>query len=466
MKRICVWLLSALLLLGCVKPSPAPQQSPAPAVTIEATAAPTAEPTAAPEQESLAGCYENDSYDTAILTQIGEEYYLAASLYRLTFIEGAVGTRQGDRLVFAAADGNENPLTLSFFGDGDTYTLQVEESTWELLPAGTRVEGLIRTAQEPTAGGPLFVEEPEQTQAPVQGHYVFSPKVCSVYMQEVFGPDMCEAWYNLVDAVMAGEDTFPCKDQHTYDWVMGQFPYRCLPVLEELIDYAEDREHSVKDGVASFTYLVPPEEARQRIEAFGRDMETLLNSVFEDDYSDFEKALTLYIYFSNHYEYDYDAYERMYREFIEDLSALRFFREGKGVCQEISTAYSYLLLLAGVEATTMMGADHQWSYVRLNGQNYHIDPTFVISERDSLAFFLMTDDQRAATGYSKEGYTITSNYAQDHPHPDYKAEDDHFAPLWSTWFGSLDRQTHTLSCPIEESEYGEWSFLDFDYTGY
>ncbi|MBQ1860305.1 MAG: hypothetical protein II141_03900, partial [Clostridia bacterium] len=125
---------------------------------------------------------------------------------------------------------------------------------------------------------------PEATDGSIrQSSYVFQPKVCSAYMEEVFGKEMCETWFHLVDAVMAGEDTFACPDQHTYDWVMGQFPIRCFPVLTELIDFAYDRENSVVDGVASFTYLVPHEEAARRIEEFARQVEGILNNVFEDD---------------------------------------------------------------------------------------------------------------------------------------------------------------------------------------
>ena len=422
---------------------------------------------AAPDTEKMqdyAGCYENGSNDTAIISRFDDEFILAASLYRLTFIEHAVGRMEGDHIVFHTDEEIQDPMTLSFYRDGETFTLRVEESTWEPMPVGLTIEGFVKTAQEAiTEASP---SDPIEQSSKPQGHYVFQPKVCSVYMEEVFGKDMCDAWFNLVDAVLAGEDTFACKDQHTYDWVMGQFAYRCLPVLPELIDYAYDREHSVKDGVASFTYLVPPEEAKQRIEEFGAQIEAILNDVFEDDYSDFEKALTLYVYFYEHYEYDYDTFEKMYETYIDELSAYRFFQTGMGVCQEISTAYSYLLMQAGVEATTMMGRDHQWSYIRLNGHNYHIDPTFVITERSSLAYFLMTDEQRELTGHSKAGCTITSNYAQDHPHPEYTADDDHFRPLWGTYFDSLSHETHTVVCAIGENEYGEWNYLDFDYAGY
>ena len=41
-----------------------------------------------------------------------------------------------------------------------------------------------------------------------ESHYVFRPKVSSAYLEEVFGKTMCETWFNLVDAILAGEDTF------------------------------------------------------------------------------------------------------------------------------------------------------------------------------------------------------------------------------------------------------------------
>ena len=296
--------------------------------------------------------------------------------------------------------------------------------------------------------------------------YTFQPKVCSVYLEEVFGPDMCEAWYNLVDAVMAGEDTFSCKDQYTYNWVMGQFPNKCFPVLTEVIDYAWNRGNCVKNGVASFTYRVSPEEAKAKIEAFAAQVEGLLNEVLEEDDSDLEKALALYVYFSENYEYDHETAAEMEKTYVDYASAYRFFKTGTGICHEISNAYSYLLMQAGVDATTMMGDSHEWSYVRINGHDYHIDPTFVISSPLSLSFFMMTDEQREATGYSKEVSFITSNYSQDHPHPDYTADDDTFRPLWNQTFESFSRETHTILCAMAENDSGEFSQFEFDYSGY
>lgn len=304
-----------------------------------------------------------------------------------------------------------------------------------------------------------------------QSHYVFQPKVCSVYMEEVFGKDMCDAWYNLVDAVMAGEDTFACKDQHTYDWMMGQFPEHCLPIMKELIDLAWDREHSVINGVASFTYLVPPEEAKARIEGFGQQIEDMLNEIFEDDWSDFEKALALYIYFSDHYVYDYETYMKMYEEYVDYTSCYRFFQTGIGICHEISSAYSYLLLQAGVQATTMSGnraydeAGHQWSFVRINGKNYHIDPTYALGTGGDLCYFMMTDAQREAEDcYAPATFYAVSHYSRENPHPDYTADDETFRPLWDLSYEAFNHETHTV-CGQKQSDYGERTNYTFDYSG-
>ena len=402
--------------------------------------------------EDFVGCYETDGYDTVTIQRGEDGYTMSVGLYRLTTLDEGTVSASSEGVVFHALDPAGDPMTLSFYQEaGGWYTLRIDESTWLYLEPGTVFSRWRKVAAADDAP---------------KGHYTFRPKVCSVYMEEVFGKDMCDAWSSLVDAVMAGKNTFACKDQHTYDWVMGQFRERCFPVLTELIDYAWDREHSVRDGVASFVYTVPVDEAAQRIREFGAQIEGILNRVLGDDYTDLEKALALYEYFSQTYEYDYETYYKMYEAYVDYTSGYRFFQTGIGICHEISTAYSYLLMQAGVEATVMMGSDHQWSYVRINGHDYHIDPTFVLSDKGSLAYFMMTDEQRKATGYGREEYTITSNYAQDHPHPDYAANDDTFAPLWDKTFEAFFPETHTIRCWIESGDFGEWTYFDFDYTGF
>lgn len=365
--------------------------------------------------------------------------------------------------------GSKNEMSDSSLPKEASSTAPVESPAWEDTSTD-HAESEIEDTPAESTGDPFNQTDVRSKQ---QGHYVFQPKVCSVYMEEVFGKAMCEAWYNFVDAVMAGEDTFACPDQHTYDWMMGQFRERCFPVLTELTDYAWDRENSVIDGMASFTYLVPKEEAAARIAAFAEQIEGILNEALEDDYTDLEKALALYDYFTWHYEYDYDLNERQMREsVIDEVTTVRFFDTGMGICQQISTAYSYLLMQAGVEATVMSGPrgydgiGHQWSYVRIGGKDYHIDPTYAIGDKGSLSYFMMTDEQRfLEDSYDPADFCITSHYTKENPHPDYAAQDTTFSELWPGQLTELRvNENKILYWKYDDS--GEIVHTEFDYTGF
>ncbi|MBO6011298.1 MAG: hypothetical protein J6P71_05825 [Oscillospiraceae bacterium] len=351
-------------------------------------------------------------------------------------------------------------------------------------PADTAPPAVTETPEiagpSPTPEEPA---EPEETAAPEdeepaeeqpkerQANYEFKPKVCAVYMDELYGETMREAWYDLVDAVMAGENTFACPDQFTYDWVMGQFPDRCFPVLLDVITYAYDRGNCVHDGVAEFEYLLPPEEAQARIAEFAAMIEGILNETLEDGWSDLEKALALYEYVAENWEYDWVTFAMTEETYVDYLSALRVFETKTGICQEVSVAYSYLLLQAGVEAGVMKGnreydsQGHQWSYVRINGRDFHIDATYGMGN-GWLCYFMMDDAQRyAEDSYAPEDFTITSNYAQDHPHRDYAADDDTFKPLWEGEFVEMLPEEDVIRYKV----YGpreEERILEFSYAGW
>ncbi len=468
---------SALLLTACagqnqntaepIRTAPAETAAPESAEDIVIAAEPEAPVREPVDLNDFVGHYDDSGYNTVAIEKTVDGYTMSVVLYRLIGLDEGTVSASEDGVRFCAVDAAGNPMTVSFLQNGETYALRVDESTWEPLPAGTVIDNFVPSTGE--WGDPI---EPNDLLDAPHSHYVFQPKICSVYMEEVFGKDMCDAWSNLIDAVLAGEDTFACKDQHTYDWMMGQFPEHCLPILPKLIDYAWDREHSVIDGVASFTYLVPPEEAKAQIEEFGGMIEDMLNEIFEDDWSDFEKALALYIYFAEHYAYDYETYRKTEEQYVDYTSCYRFFMTGVGICHEISSAYSYLLLQTGVQATTMSGnraydhAGHQWSFVRLNGKNYHIDPTYALGSGGDLRYFLMTDEKREEEdSYEPATFYAVSHYSRENPHPDYTADDETFRPLWELSFAQFFHDTHTV-LGQKENDYGEWLYVEYDYAGY
>lgn len=283
---------------------------------------------------------------------------------------------------------------------------------------------------------------------------------------------MCQTWCSFVDAMLAGADTFVCPDQETFDWVLGQFPCLCLPAVQGLVDYPPDRENAVKDGIAHFSYTVPRDEFEQSLQKFAEKTENILNEALADAGTDFEKALALYLYFADNYVYDYDLAHS--NPDANDLTALHVLYENRGICQEISQAYSFLLTQAGIDATVVSGvraydqAQHRWSYIRLNGRNYHIDPVYVLGTQD-LSYFLMTDDERAAEDdYPVKDYVITLTYMQEYDHPAYQADDETFSFLRDSFYSSIDRENKILTYYISENidDHFIARYDTFSYSGY
>ncbi len=290
-----------------------------------------------------------------------------------------------------------------------------------------------------------------------ESHYTFNPYVCSTLMTEIMGEEMRDTYFNLVDCVLAGETTFECPDEATYDWVMGQFPYLCFPVIREYVIRADGI--SYENGVGRIQYTIPYEEFEVKLQEFEDLTVSILNETLEDDYSDFEKALALYQYFVATYEYDYYAADHIGEtEVSEMISGYRLLTEGIGICQEISVAYSFLLLEAGVDASVMKGergydnVGHQWSLVKIDGKYYHIDPTYGLGFTNSLEYFMMTDQQRfERDDYDPACYVPCTVYAQNHETPDCSCTDDTYRLFWVSTIISWSPDENRILC---EDYYG------------
>ena len=332
----------------------------------------------------------------------------------------------------------------------------IEENTEETEEQGIEQEDAVEE-----------VEEPEE----VGSHYTFQTKVTSSFIEDMYGQSYIDTWYNLVDAVMAGETTFNCPDSTTFDWVLGQFPTMCFPVLEGMIYNDGDPDDPVVDGKGKIAYAIPYDELKKKIDDFSKLIEDILNEALKDDYSDFEKALALYEYVCTHYQYDLESEAQMADIYVDWLSCYRLFTEGLGVCGDIATAYNYLLMQAGVDAagiggnTIEDGVGHQWSYINLNGHYYHIDPTFGLGDIVSLNYFLMTDEHREENGFKAEDSQIVSQYEYYPPHKDYKADDETFKELWNGNIIKMDHSTHTLHY-WKYDESGQEVECTFDYSGW
>ena len=83
--------------------------------------------------------------------------------------------------------------------------------------------------------------------------------------------------------------------------------------------------------------------------------------------TDFEKALWFHDWLINNAYYD-----ETYTYYSADSILLR----GTGVCDGYSKAYQLLLRAAGIATERCTGGNHAWNYVKLDGEWYHIDPTW------------------------------------------------------------------------------------------
>ena len=279
--------------------------------------------------------------------------------------------------------------------------------------------------------------------------YTFKTKVSSSFLEKTFGKEMCDAWYSLVDAVLAGEDTFSCPNGHIYMWVIAEFPKVCFPVLAEIVEIDNDIELQNIDGTAKFKYKVTKDEAARMINDFELLVEDLMNEAMDPEYTDLENMLSLYMFFEDTYTYDHETAELIDSEpsKVNYTSAYRLLTQKTGVCGEIAEAYSYLLLEAGIEASVVTGGNHEWSIVKLGDEYYHIDPTFALGSGGALAYFMMNDDQRSYTGYKKDKFEYVSIYSPAEP-LEFPADDDFFRPAWDGYLSSFDPEHDTISYDI------------------
>ncbi|RKM56973.1 hypothetical protein D6856_14450 [Butyrivibrio sp. XB500-5] len=282
--------------------------------------------------------------------------------------------------------------------------------------------------------------------------FSFNPHVCSKKLYEAYGPEEWETFFKLVDALRKGEDTFECPSREIYEWCFSGGP------LDELFPVGRynlemDFENGYTEGVGHITYLIPKDEFMKKQKAFEKMVMKIVNDNVDKDYTDFEKCIALYEYMINNYVYDYDeAKANESGDFYTtwDCGTYRTFLDKKGVCNELSNVYNYLLLQCGVEAAKYEGwvntepVGHAWSYVTLDGVGYFIDPTWGLPDQtdSDLQYFMITSDERDPDFDVMEPEIYYYDFQKKDV--DFTAKDNRFAALHSGEFISFDKKKKIL----------------------
>ena len=275
-------------------------------------------------------------------------------------------------------------LTLTLIVSGCSTTVPANTSATENTSSETTLETTESETETTT----------ETTKAAEP--FVFQRHVHTNLLAQYVTEDMWQSLYNYIDAIYAGEDTFKCTDKKAYDWcthdsVIGTF----LPPVCTFVEGA-----GFKDGVAKFKYKMDKDKLLERITAFEKEIEKMLNEATRSDYSDFEKVMTVYIYVCKHFVYDFNPLDG---QGIDDFSDYACLMKKNGICCEVAGAYSYLLMQCGVEATSMGGDGtagyHSWTYVKIGDKGFHVDATWGLHgdfpDGDLfLQYFMMTEAER------------------------------------------------------------------------
>lgn len=285
--------------------------------------------------------------------------------------------------------------------------------------------------------------------------FEFNPHLHLTFLEPDVPQSYFEALDNLSDALRNGDDTFECGSEEAYKWCMD------ITVLANLIPAASVRVTSkssdgsvpYENGVGRIYYNMPKDEFVKRQSEFEQKIVDVLNNTIEKDDDDYEKCLKLYEYMEKNYTYEH---ERRTDGSGDNGYLYYTFTNHTGVCIDLSAVYSYLLLQAGVQATSVGcvgdGVDHEWVYAIVNGKGYYIDPTWgLMSEtgiRDlKLDYFMMTADEREYTGCPVNNLHsgLLPKYWFSNSQVSLDADDDSLFTGRYTFFKSLDEDNKIIT---------------------
>ncbi len=346
-----------------------------------------------------------------------------------------------------AQDGEEVPLRKTL--------VQMETADVYLIAARRNPDVVTNTAGT--------VIQPENMRNNDGGHYTFNPHVMSPFLAKEYA-GATETFFAYIDALRAGEDSFPCPDEETMQRCEYQLARYCGLVAQE---YAFSEYEG--DGRAKVIYRVSKEEYQKKEKDFEERICAILNDVLEDDYTDLEKALALYEYITEYCRYDDDKlFSSMNGERISQ-TGYRVLLDGKGMCWEIASLYAYLLMQSGVDAdvVTCVGEElsvegHAWVYMELDGQGYLIDPTWGLTDyrRPSLTYFLFTDELRESRdGYPKKlAQVAEAGAGVSRTKYSFDADDSSYSEIWDGWFIGFDHDTKSI---YYEDSYGILHRFDY-----
>lgn len=326
-------------------------------------------------------------------------------------------------------------------------------------PSEPRIETAAPSAAPTVCPSPTSAEDVPETPTPEPGPaYEFNPHLYLPILAPEIPQDHWDSLYNLCDALRAGETTFECSSEEAYKWatdpvtLVHLFPAAALKIKGQ----SGDGSPSFENGVGKISYQMPAEEFVERQARFEELVADVLNTYLEADDNDFEKCLKLYDYMESNYTYNYDFIDSM-----PDGHVYYTIMARSGQCIDLGSVYAFFLLQAGVEALlvsgTAPGMDHAWTYLVIDGNGYHSDPTWALRAADEplgLHYFLMSTELRAEYGFDMDELTapLIPRYWVKFSSIELTADNDEYCLPFGSFLVSLDEENKIVRYMLFDEE--------------
>lgn len=309
-------------------------------------------------------------------------------------------------------------------------------------PAATTADTAAFTAPK-TTSAPVSSETQKETTQPAPAQFSYNPHLYSPKIAELIPQEYWDSLYNLCDALRKGKSAFACASLAAYDWAtdgvtLGNLlPAACMMINVEIPDPAS----RFADGTGRIYYRTSPEEFLTREAEFEETVTEILNTYLEPDDTAFERCLKLYDYMESNF-----TYQSVPEDSIDGSQYYALMHQS-GVCVDLSGAYAFLLRQAGIDALVFNIFEpemcHAWVYAVLNGQGYHIDPTWALKSGDeplALDYFMMTDEHRRTDGcpLNDVGISLLPGFFANNSELTFPANDDRYETGYYTEFQELD----------------------------
>lgn len=199
--------------------------------------------------------------------------------------------------------------------------------------------------------------------------------------------------------------------------------------------------HNTKNGITTYDTIVLRYfmTAKQRI-YFSSALETKITEILADcpASGDYERERYLHDQLTENCTYDTQAASVAAEADPAAYTAYGALVERAAVCEGYAKAMQLLLRRAGIPCTLVTGKSgenneaHMWNLVKINGNDYHLDPTWNDSQNGSLhTYFNLTTESISAT------HTLDSNQTWL---PECTATADNFFVRTGTVIDTYERQ--------------------------